>query len=106
MNEELVEQLHKNHPRLFQKSRVDDIHCGDGWFNIIDNLLTCFEHDLTYQEELLKEYKERNVDPEGIRVATEEAQKALEKLPILFQIKEKFGRLKVFFTAAQQAYDT
>lgn len=80
MRTELEKRLHKNYPQLFQHLRTDPmivplgrgIEVEDGWFELIDRLGRNLRAEL-----------ERNPDP-GF---------------CLEQVKQKFGRLRVYTTA-------
>lgn len=93
MSPELEEKLYKNYPELFY-TRDDPNHkltlmwgieCEDGWYELIDTLC----------KELLKDSR---IKLENCKT-TEEYQKmieTLEPLPLIVQIKEKFGSLRFY----------
>lgn len=78
MNEENENKLFKKHPKLFPNGRKVNprescmcfgFECGNGWFDLIDNLST----------EIEKICEKNNVEP-----------------PQIVQVKEKFGGLRYY----------
>ena len=80
MNKKNTEYLYKTYPKLFIQHKLPpkktcmcwDICCGDGWFNILDE--TCKKLEL-----LKKQNKKAKIKLE------------------FFQIKEKFGELRIYY---------
>jgi len=109
MKEDLVEQLHKNHPHLFKRTDVEmegsrmpytmfGIECGDGWFNILDTLFDCIESDVNQAAQSLQwRTEDKNTPKEKLIEAQEKFDAAIAELPTIHQIKEKFGSLRFYY---------
>jgi len=82
MNNELVEKLQENHPILNFYPSV-----GDGWYHIIDAMLTCIEYEI------------RHVDTNRAwRIKNNQTENLPEILTISFNdIKEKFGTMRISY---------
>ena len=83
MKSELAEKLRENHPILNRYVSV-----GDGWYHIIDSMLTCIEYEIRHVE-TNRDWRIKNnqlVDlPEVPKVE-------------FYDIKEKFGTLRIYCT--------
>lgn len=93
MKEQLFEELAKRHPDLFQKAEVQDFECDDGWYNILDTLCGLISSDVKRARTTLEWCRNKN---DGIIEAEETLKQALENLPIIQQVKEKFGGLRFY----------
>ena len=98
MNEELEEQLYKNHPILFENNEIP-IEIGDGWFTIIDTLCACLCKDFD------KIHKEILFCTDEIRADQLRAKLEVEKdrLPLMVQVKEKFGDLRIYYSRTSES---
>lgn len=115
MNEKLQNQLYEKYPKIFGQKDGDPAHtamcwgisCGDGWYNILDNL--CFliqrHHDDPREElERYHKYLEMSVEKneeDNIQYWTkkiEETKQLIENRPQTqaVQVKEKFGSLRFY----------
>jgi len=103
------EELAKKYPDLMQKSQQDYIGVNAGWYTILDVLFEGLSGDVERARYSLK-FALENPDNKYIKPIPElEAAlaDALEKLPTIVQIKEKFGGLRVYAdggTEVHQAY--
>lgn len=98
MKESLYEQLIKDNPELFEKGECE-FSIGNGWYNIMACLLAIITSDLNQARYCLKYEKEHPTNDGGAKLATLEArvEKALEDLPTIVQVKEKFGGLRFYY---------
>jgi hypothetical protein len=84
MKQELDEQLCKNYPKMMVNRHVPmtetcmcwGFACGDGWFNILDQLMGNIQHHIDWKN------KNGKVVPQVM----------------LDQVKEKFGTLRFYYT--------
>ena len=93
MKEELVEQLHRDHPDLCEKASDGEFSVGDGWYNIIDVLCSQLSRTVNHYRLMIK-YKIKK--SEDVRELEDKLKKAIEELPIISQVKEKFGGLRFY----------
>ena len=93
MNQNLEKKLYDNYPELFYTrndpspnlSLMWGIECEDGWYNLIDVLCS----------ELIKSSRAKLENCKNIQ----EYEKMIEtspSLPLIVQIKEKFGTLRIY----------
>ena len=90
MNQELDEKLCAKYPKIFVNRHGDmketlmcwGFECGDGWFNIIDQLCANIQHHIDWAQE----QKEKYGRGEGCSQV------------VAVQVKEKFGTLR-FYTS-------
>lgn len=104
MHEDLEQQLYQNHPELFLRGKHPvNISCGDGWFNIIDQLCYSICEDYNIAQSTLR-YAERNASmklPSQVSykkyISACEEKVALQKelLPALITVRTKFGELMI-----------
>jgi hypothetical protein len=110
MRDELIQQLMQNHPHLFEKAdnteffRIRGIECEDGWFNIIDVACYMFENDLREANQTL-DHVRRYFPGDHAAIAEAEAAvaKAIEDLPVIQIVKEKFGTMRFFTLNSSEA---
>lgn len=119
MREELDAKLCEKYPLLFKDRNAPMTHtamcwgfcCGDGWYNIIDTLcgLLCSDYNQAKDRyESAKEFFEKDGKyPWGKPITAEEVEEkrlAMEeealKVPVVSQVKEKFGGLRFYVNAA------
>jgi len=124
MNEKLQNQLYEKYPKIFGQKDGDPartamcwgISCGDGWYNILDNL--CFliqrHHDDPREElERYHKYLEMSVEKneeDNIEFWTnkiEETKQLIENRPQTqaMQVKEKFGSLRFYVDTVDPEID-
>lgn len=90
MNQELDEKLCSKYPKIFANRHGDmketlmcwGFECGDGWYNIIDQLCANIQHHIDWKQE----QKEKYGRGEGCSQV------------VAVQVKEKFGTLR-FYTS-------
>lgn len=93
------EWLAKRWPDLMEKAEIEDLGVGSGWLHIIDSLCSLLSYRIERDKAMLKYALETpnaivpySIDELEKMVATE-----YEKLPIITQIKEKFGTLRFYY---------
>jgi hypothetical protein len=76
--------------------------CGDGWFNILDQLMGNIQHHIDWKEKQRKWAIDFNS-----KAAQEEMRVVPESIPqvTLDQIKEKFGTLRFYYTGGDDVID-
>lgn len=100
------EEMAKRWPDLIQKSKQDYIGVDKGWHNIIEVLFGVFSQDVERAKYQLK-FALENPDHQYIKPIPElEASlaKAMEELPTILQIKEKFGSLRVYIGGGTETH--
>ncbi len=96
--EQDFEEFAKKYPDLMTKSQQDYIGVHKGWYHILDALFEKYTGRLESTRSTLK-YALENPDSKFTRSIPEleaEVATALEEVPIIQQIKEKFGGLRVY----------
>ena len=91
MNEKLDELLCQRYPKMMvnrEKSMMETcmcwgFECGDGWFNILDQLMGNIQHHIDW----------KNKNGEVVHQVT------------LNQVKEKFGTLRFYYTGGDNYID-
>ena len=76
MSPELQKKLLDKYPRLFASKQFWGFECGDGWYNIIDNLCGSIDS-----------YRNQDCDV------------------LVDQVKEKFGQLRFYVTGGDRMVD-
>jgi hypothetical protein len=141
MKKELDEQLCKNYPKMMVNRNLPmqetcmcwGFDCGDGWFNILNQLMGNIQHHIDWKEkqrnlaiehnnmvtqcregifDLFEKSMEQVVDPvyKEKRLA-ELLEKGFRQVPELIpqvtldQVKEKFGTLRFYYTGGDDAID-
>lgn len=106
MKESLSEQLVKDNPELFENNSFE-MSIGNGWYNIIASLMGIISSELDQARYKLRWEKEHPTDDGGIKYAEREAdvQRAMEALPKIRQIKEKFGGLRFYYDGGDEVID-
>lgn len=102
MNEKLDELLCKRYPKMMvnrEKSMMETcmcwgFECGDGWFNILDQLMGNIQHHIDWKE------KQRNWKIEWNKEHPDKPGVISDPIPqvTLDQVKEKFGSLRFYYT--------
>jgi hypothetical protein len=98
MTEQQYENLAKRWPDLFQKAGDFEFSIGEGWYDIVDVLCGFLSHDIETAKRRLK-YAMENPDAkfkQSIAELEKNVADALEKLPVLAQVKEKFGTMRFY----------
>lgn len=98
MSEQQFEELAKRWPDLFQKSGDFEFSIGGGWFDIVDVLCGFLSHDIETAKRRLK-YAMENPNAkfnQPIYELEKNVADALEALPTMVQVKEKFGTMRFY----------
>jgi len=98
MTDQHFEELAKRWPDLFQKSGDFEFSINEGWYDIIDILCGMLSHKVESVKRRLK-YAMENPDAKFTKPISEleaDVDKALEELPTIVQVKEKFGTLRFY----------
>jgi len=124
MNEQLDKQLCEKYPLLF-KDRNGDMRTtamcwgfahGDGWFNIIDVLCWHLHHRYDNAKDRYEYLVTRSGKPhfgenskhiviqEDIDEAKAKMDEEAEKVPLVVQVKEKFGTLRFYIQAGTEEH--
>lgn len=107
--EDCFEELAKSYPELMEKSKIGEIlGAGVGWFNIIDTLCGCIYDPVAHAKSRLKAATDYPRDDNGAYLAITEAacKLEIENLPVIVQIKEKFGGLRFYTNCSNDRVDT
>lgn len=89
MNEELQQKLYDKYPKIFRQKDLPEsqtcmcwgIDCGDGWYNIIDNLCNVIQSHVENKIQFAKyNAKEETINPDDFQVEAA-------------QVKQKWGGL-------------
>ena len=101
MREELDEYLCKTYPKMFEQRHMSEMvtcmcwgfACGDGWFNIIEQLCGNIQHHIDWKE------KQHNWSVEWNKEHPDEPREISELVPqvVVTQVKEKFGTLRFYY---------
>ena len=98
MTEQDFEDFAKRWPDLFQKSGDFELSVHHGWSNIIDMLFAFISSDVERAKTRLK-FALENPDKKMTQTIEDletTVQQALEDLPVIVQVKEKFGGLRFY----------
>ena len=100
MNEDLEQQIHFDFPHLMERSPRCHFEHDDGWYSIIYSLCSMFyakvalcDRSIEFYDQKIAEGKDHHADRE---VIVRDREQSIECLPIIVQIKEKFGTLRVY----------
>lgn len=98
MNDQKFEDLAKRWPDLFQKAGDFEFSIGEGWYDIVDVLCGFLSYDVESAKRRLKYAMENPNANMAESIASIEAKlaKAIEELPTLAQVKEKFGTMRFY----------
>ena len=71
--------------------------CDDGWYDILDTTFAAMYQEYMYAEQWLQSaQKEVDVSPSKIEELINLVNAAKQKLPIVVQVKEKWGTLRLY----------
>jgi len=110
MKQELDKLLCEKYPKMMvnrNKSMQETcmcwgFECGDGWFNILDQLMGNIQHHIDWnlrQRQVAVDYNSKAA-PESMRTVPE-----LVPQVTLDQVKEKFGTLRFYYTGGDNYID-
>ena len=107
MKQELDNLLCEKYPKMMvnrNKSMIETcmcwgFECGDGWFNILDQLMSNIQHHIDW-----KEKQQNSAITFNSKVKPEEFREVPELIPqvTLDQVKEKFGTLRFYYTGGDE----
>jgi hypothetical protein len=107
--DQIFEELAKRWPDLYSKSDVQYYGVGPGWLNIIDTLCGLISNKVDNRKRLLKYEQEQvgeNRSIERIEKYQNEIEEAIEELPTISQVKEKYGGLRFYvYGATEEVYN-
>jgi hypothetical protein len=97
-DDELFERLAKRWPDLMEKADQQYFGVGAGWFNIVDTLCGVMSRRVAEARYELKYALENEGNKYAMTIPAAEAAlaTAIEDLPVIQQIKEKFGGLRFY----------
>lgn len=108
-SDQFFEELAKLYPELMEKSEIGEyIGVDSGWFPIIDVLCGCIYNKLYNAKSRLAGATEypRDDGDEYLNTTTKEVADELEALPVIVQIKEKFGTMRFYVhNGSDRVYD-
>jgi len=109
MREELDKLLCEKYPKMMVNRNLPmtetcmcwGFDCGNGWFNILDQLMGNIQHHIDWKE------KQRNWAIEWNKEHPNELREVPELVPqvTLDQVKEKFGTLRFYYTGGDDIID-
>jgi len=103
MNDKNEEQLLRDFPGIFQKSGDISFDVDDGWYHIIHVLMSKLSYDYENAQRRLKYAIEHPNDvKETIPQLEKMVSDAYANMPMVRQVKEKFGGLRFYTTGVLQ----
>jgi hypothetical protein len=105
MNEETFEKLAIAYPDLFQKAKVGSFDIREGWFDLIDILCGLLSTKVEEARDKLHGARNNKKYEDKIPEYENQLEKALEELPIITQVKEKFGSLRFYTHGGTEVMD-
>jgi hypothetical protein len=126
MNAELQNKLYEKYPKIFEQKDLPmtqtamcwGISCGDGWYNIIDNLCNEIQQLVDRPHENIARYKiivsqelEKGEGADMLWIETcresikREESKVMDQV-VATQVKEKFGSLRFYVNGGNDTTDS
>lgn len=111
MSPELDKKLCEKYPELFRDRHGDPtqtlmcwgFNCGDGWYSLIDSICEYLMADVNRLEDRIHSEFYKSEDKTKFR---EELIEARKNIPVVVQVKEKFGGLRFYVDGAtKEQYD-
>lgn len=94
---DFFETLAKKYPALFKKAEITYVGVGPGWYNIIDTLCSCIYRRYGQADRDVGYYQNKEVvDQDKLAEAIALRDVAEYDLPVIVQVKEKFGTLRFY----------
>lgn len=97
------EKFAKSYPAIFEKCRIDSFDVGQGWYPIIETLLQLITADLDNAITKLAYAKEQDYSSTTKALTQETIDKwqscvdeLKEQIPVIMNVKEKFGSLCIY----------
>ena len=96
--EQEFEELAKMYPELMEKSQQDYIGVDKGWHNVIRAVCHGFYERVESAKSRLAYAKDKVAKGETVDLSIYESalQREIDNLPVISQIKEKFGTLRFY----------
>lgn len=106
MDDSKFQQLVQDHPDLFEKCGDEYFAIGNGWYNIVRILCGYMSYDVNQARYRLN-YALKNPEAKMPPIAELEATlaKAIKDLPVIEQVKEKFGSLRFYVSNSTPRFD-
>jgi hypothetical protein len=106
-SEEFFEEMAKMFPRLLEKASIRSFGVGSGWHNILMILCTKIYEKVDRDQQLLRYEREYNpnVDEDSgaiVKLKTD-ITSAIDELPVISDVKEKYGTLRFYVYGATDA---
>lgn len=112
MSPELEKKIFSNYSTLFRERNGSPkftamcwgFECGDGWYSLIDSICEYIMADVSKLKSEIELYK--NSLNDNARIKDELEQKLIEaekNLPVVIQVKEKFGGLRFYVHGATES---
>jgi len=109
MKQELDRLLCEKYPKMMVNRNLPmtetcmcwGFDCGDGWYNILNQLMGNIQHHIDWKE------KQRNWNTEWNKEHPDELRVIPESIPqvTLDQVKEKFGTLRFYYSGGDDIID-
>lgn len=94
MDNQKFEELAKLYPDLLQKAQISDFGVDNGWYNILGVLCEKISYRVDRARMYMRyEIEKNNTDLSKFEL---EVEQAIEELPTIVQVKEKFGTLRFY----------
>ena len=103
--EDLFEDLAKSCPELMQKSRIGEyMGVGIGWNDLLETLCESIYYPVAQARYRLKAAVDYPRDDNGtyLKKCEDEYKSAVENLPEIVQVKEKFGSLRFYYNGGDE----
>ncbi len=105
MSPELDKKLCSKYPELFRDRNGNPkntamcwgFECGDGWYSLIESICEYLMLDVNRLKSRIASDYFDNTEKEKMKLELIEAEK---KVPVVFQVKEKFGGLRFYVDGA------
>jgi len=104
MDDELFQKLAIKYTDLFQKAEISYFENGPGWYNILDTLFGLIYYDCGQARHRLQ-YAIDEKQFDKIDQYEAKLKEEIENLPIIVQVKEKFGSLRVYVNYSNEEID-
>lgn len=104
-NEDFFDTIKKKYPELAEKSAENYIGVDKGWHTLIDVLCGCIYRDVYAAKKRLEYAEKSSENEETVLVYKRAVAIAIDDLPCILQIKEKFGTLRFYVNGGNDKVD-